>query len=208
MNYKQTVAILLTAMFAFSFVAVTADDSSATVTFDSADISYSGFTDMDNGTVKFTVKNNDSIASEITVKAVQKNSSSVYAEKVVTVPAYEENFEVSLSFGLGSQGVHDVEIQIFENGIMTDCQTININVSHSIWKDASTYVGFIVVIVVIIALAYVYMRNSPKRAAIAEKKGAKTFTEMEAEKKAKKSAEVAQREEYKSEGRKSRRKQE
>ncbi|MGN1044427.1 MAG: hypothetical protein ACI4Q9_00525 [Candidatus Methanomethylophilaceae archaeon] len=137
---------------------------------------YSGFTDMDNGT--FTVYvSNDSTTTPMDIKVVIKDlSENELASTTATVPAETENQAVSLSFGYGSSGIKYVKVYLYDNtdpntpSILNVDGPFEIDVSHSIWKDWVTYVIVVVIIIAILLIAYFYFRGAPERAAKKEAK--------------------------------------
>ncbi|MFA6668134.1 MAG: hypothetical protein WCS14_01375, partial [Candidatus Methanomethylophilaceae archaeon] len=84
-----------------------------------------------------------------------------------------------LRFSFSSPGDRYLQIEM-DDGVDVTTLGYNVSVTHSIWKDSSTYILIIIVIIVIAVVAYLRMRGLPGK----KTRPAKTFTEMEAEKKA------------------------
>lgn len=200
-----TLALALACVAAFAF-AVTADDSSAA----SSDIEkakeadWSGFTDAASGHFYVYLANNTDSDIEVKVVVYDGISGDEKDTTIKTIEGQATEQEVRMTFGYGSSGDKLVYYTVYaynsETGETGDAYfsdgSFTIDVEHSMWKNTSTYVIIVVVILAIIIVAYFIMRsraNKHKEAA-----GTKTFTQLEAERKAKKSNKVAQKETYKS----------
>lgn len=191
MSKNKLFTIALAVVIAFSFTLIVSDDSSADV--EMSGYKASGFTDMDAG--KFTVylDNTSSHPVKVDVKVIDADSGNVKAEKKdVEIPGQTDSYAVTLSFGYGSQGTYHVNIELWYPGDevpFDDSQKgIEISVVHSIWKDSATYVAIVIVVIVIAVIAYLYMRGAPGRAAAKSDGNVKTFTELENERRMKKSS--------------------
>ncbi len=203
-NKLLTLALALACVAAFAF-AFAADDSSAASDIEkSKEADWSGFTDASSGHFYVYLKNNTN--GDITVKVIVKDgiSGDEKDSTVATIAAQAEEQEVSMSFSYGSDGDKYVSYSVYAYNSETEELgdlyfsegNFTISVDHSVWKNTSTYVIIVVVILAVIIIAYFVMRsraNKHKEAA-----GSKSFTELEAERRAKKKGQVAQRETYKS----------
>lgn len=206
MKMNKLFTIALAIVMAFSFAFIVADDSSADVSIN-PDVKTSGFTDVDAGKLTVYFDNTSSHVAIVDLTVIDSESGNVKAEKNgIEVPAETEKFAVSVSFSYSSQGTYYVDVYADVDGAPIMPQMgIEINVVHSIWKDSGTYVAIIAVIIVIVVIAYLYMRGAPGRAA-AKGVQAKTFTELENEKKMKKTGSPTQVEKYESSEKRTRRK--
>ncbi|MPN16834.1 hypothetical protein SDC9_164181 [bioreactor metagenome] len=126
---------------------------------------------------------NDGAAEQTVTITVREYPDRVLATADVTVPASEggKAGEASkeLRFSFSSPGDRYLQIEM-DDGVDVTTLGYNVSVTHSIWKDSSTYILIIIVIIVIAVVAYLRMRGLPGK----KTRPAKTFTEMEAEKKA------------------------
>lgn len=159
--------------------------------------SWGGFTDVDSGYFKVYLKNNTTEAIEVRIAVFDPVSGDNEATLVASLPGDGAEHEFRLSFGYGSDGTKLVSYKVENNAngnvYITD-GAFEIEVSHSMWKDATTYIAIVIVIIVLVVLIYFVMRGrSAKRL---ENAPVKTFTEMDAERKAKKSGKVAEKKTY------------
>ncbi len=159
------------------------DGSDAEVTFDDPPVRVSiPFDDMSVGGITVYLVN-DGATEQIVTVTVYEYPDRVLATADITVPASESGEDGKASkeirFSFSSPGDRYLQIEMDDG---TDVTSIgyNISVSHSIWKDSSTYILIIIIIVVIAVVAYLRMRGLPGK----KTQPTKTFTEMEAEKKA------------------------
>ena len=170
----------------------------------------SGFTDYDRGTLKITLNNDDTSAVSVIVKVYDFQDHSVTRADKVSELAANSDTTVSLSWGYGSDGVKQVDVYVYAYD--TETQTIGdvlaqencveIDVSHSIWKNSVTYIVIVVIIIVAIIAIILFIRSGRKTKADTTMAD-KTFTKMHREKTAKKSA-TAEKKEYTSSGNRSR----
>ena len=170
----------------------------------------SGFTDYDKGTLKITLNNDATEAVNVMVKVYDFNDqSSVRAEKTSELTA-NENTVVSLSWGYGSSGTKQVDVYVYayntetqEIGeVLAQENCVEIDVSHSIWKNSVTYIVIVLIIIVAIIAIVLFIRSGKKTKADTTMAD-KTFTKMHREKTAKRSA-TAEKKEYTSSGNRSR----
>ena len=168
-SVKMFVGIFAVCLCLMSFGLVAADaDADGGVTFGTESVTFSGFTDMDDGTLKAYVSNSD-VDNAYTVKLVVKDyvSNGVEASATKEIPAGAQNVEISVSFGYGSDGTEYVKVYLYDGAdkLLDSCGPYEITVKHSIWKDWVTYLVVVIIIIVIIILAYFYIRGAPDRAA-------------------------------------------
>lgn len=201
MDYKKLLAVA--AILIVAIVPFIADDSDAAVTRD-GQCTYSGFTDFDNGTLTIKLKNSDSTAVNVTVRAFEfGNHDKVLDEKTAEIAADSAVTEVKLSWGYGSSGTKYVDVYVYDsdgNKISAACEDcVAIEVSHSIWKNSVTYIVIAIIIIAIIVAIILYIRSTKKTKADSTMAD-KTFTKMHNEKVARKSTATAEKKEYKSSG--------
>ncbi len=199
-----TLALALACVAAFAF-AVCADDSSAASDIEKAkEADWGGFTDASSGHFYVYLKNNTDADIVVKVAVYDGISGDEKDSTVATIAAQVEEQEVSTSFSYGSDGDKYVRYTVYaynsETGEVGDAYfsegNFVIDVDHSVWKNTSTYVIIVVVILAIIIIAYFIMRSRANKHR--EAVGSKSFTELEAERKAKKKGRVAQKETYRS----------
>ena len=189
---------LLVLALAIAFIAVplsisfTADNSDAELDlrFDSSKTDIGSFGEMSSGTITFTLVN--STDHEITFTAYATIFGSTSKLATITdgkVPAKVDDTNgtttASLTFQISEEGRHHVQIfVVYGDPAVTITEgPLEINVASSIWNDTTTYIAIIVVIIIIAIAAFLKMRSNPTR-----KNNTKTFTQMDAERKAGKSA--------------------
>ena len=194
-----TIALALTfvATFAFAF-AFAAEGSDAADIEKSKEADWSKFTDTSKGHFYVYLDNNTDNEMVVKVTVYDGKSGDELDNTVATIPATTTAYEVRMTFGFGSDGTKLVNYKVTnEEGTVTYFSEGNfeISVSHSIWKNTSTYVILVAVIIAIVVIAYFVMRARATKQKSAG--GTKTFTQLEAERKAKKAGKVAQRETYK-----------
>jgi flagellar basal body-associated protein FliL len=159
------------------------DASDAEVEFGNPAVSVSiPFNDMNAGGITVHLLNDGAAKQTVTI-TVREYPDRILATADVTVPASEggKAGEASkeLRFSFSSPGDRYLQIEMGD-GVDVTTLGYNVSVTHSIWKDSSTYILIIIVIIVIAVVAYLRMRGLPGK----KTRPAKTFTEMEAEKKA------------------------
>ncbi|MBP5394396.1 MAG: hypothetical protein J6Y18_00595 [Candidatus Methanomethylophilaceae archaeon] len=191
-----TVALALACVmsFAFIFEADSSDAAESTVkVVPYQDPTWGGFTDMKDG--HFTVYLKSEMTENVTVKVIVFDTES-NAEKDRTEVTLEPSVETSVrtGFGYGSDGskmVYYKVVDVEDKEIFTD-GSYEISVSHSLWKNTSTYVAVVIIVIVIVIVVVVIMRNRTKKVV----GGGKSFTELEAERKAKRTNKVAEKQTY------------
>lgn len=210
MSKNKLFTIALAIVIAFSFTLIVSDESSADV--EMTDYKISGFTDVDAGNFTVYLDNTSSYPVKVDVIIKDADTGNIKAEKNdVEIPGQTDDYAVTLSFSYGTQGTYYVNIELWYPGDATpfdDSQKgIAIDVVHSIWKDSATYVAIVIVIIVIAVIAYLYMRGAPGRAAAKSDANVKTFTELENERRMKKSSSSPTKvEKYESSDKRTRRK--
>ena len=201
-----TLALTLAVVSAFAFAFAADVSSAADIDKGSKDVSSSGFTDMSDGTFHIYLTNNTGSDVEILV-IIYNTDGSEKDSGTFTVPAAAEDYDVKMKFGYGSSGDKMVYYSVFssdkrvtyidhEGGFI-------IEVSHSVWKNTSTYVLIVVVVIAVIVVAFLIVRARANKNKAAS--GSKTFTEMHAERQAKKAGKVAEKQTYNADGGKKKR---
>ena len=184
---------------------IATDDSDATVK-RVGQCETSGFTDYDSGTLKITLNNDGGEAVKVIVKVYEfNNHSNTLAQKEAELTA-GENTVVSLGWGYGSEGKKYVDVFVYdvndETTPIAQENSVEIDVTHSIWKNSVTYI-VIVIIVIVVIIAIIMFIRSGKKTKSDTTMADKTFTKMHREKTAKK-ASAAEKKEYTSSGNRSR----
>ncbi|MDD4244694.1 MAG: hypothetical protein PHI62_00775 [Candidatus Methanomethylophilaceae archaeon] len=184
MNFKK-ISVLFALMALMVVPLALSEGSDAEVTFGDPPVSVSiPFDDMSAGGIIVNLLNDGATEQTITV-TVKEYPDRVLATADVIVPASEGGVagkaSKELRFSFSSPGDKYLQIEM-DDGTDVTSVGYNISVSHSIWKDSSTYLLIIIVIVVIAVVVYLRMRGLPGK----KTQPAKTFTEMEAEKRARK----------------------
>jgi hypothetical protein len=166
------------------------DSSDAKVDFSQETQVTQSFNDMSAGKITVYLQNDSDVAKIVTVTATNYEDGEQLAKaENVSIPAKDGDIngttECVLTFSFGSSGERYVIVTIDDGETVVE-DSLNINVSHSIWKDSTTYIAIIVVIIIIGIAVFLKMRGLP-----GSKKGndtsEKTFTTMDEEKKARKS---------------------
>ena len=176
---------------------------------------YSGFTDYDAGKIYVTLVNDSTTEMKVKLVAYETGDHDhVYASTdLLTVPGTgtdDGKLYVQMSWKFGSSGTKYVDVVAYdENDAAIDDSLLNessiqIEVSHSIWKNSVTYIVIAVIIIIVIIVIILYIRSSKKTKADTTMAD-KTFTKMHNEKMGRKTA-AAQKTEYKSSGKKTRKK--
>ena len=200
----KTMAIL--AILAIALVPLIAtDDSDATVK-RVGQCETSGFTDYDSGTLKITLNNDGGEAVKVIVKVYEfNNHSNTLAQKEAELTA-GENTVVSLGWGYGSEGKKYVDVFVYdvndETTPIAQENSVEIDVTHSIWKNSVTYIVIVIIVIVVIVAIILFIRSGKKTKSDTTMAD-RTFTKMHNEKVAKKSG-AAEKKEYKSSGNKTR----
>ena len=166
----------------------------------------SGFTDYDRGTLRITLNNDDTSDVDVKVRVYDfGDHDTIRAEKDATLAANDDTV-VSLSWGYGSSGTKYVDVYVYdsndESTVLAQENCVEIDVSHSIWKNSVTYI-VIVLIVIVAIIAIILFIRSGKKTKSDNTMADKTFTKMHREKTAKKSA-AAEKKDYTSSGNRSR----
>ena len=185
----RTIALALTfvATFAFAF-AFAAEGSDAADIEKSKEADWSKFTDTSKGHFYVYLDNNTDNEMVVKVTVYDGKSGDELDNTVATIPATTTAYEVTNEEGT---------VTYFSEG------NFEISVSHSIWKNTSTYVLLVAVIIAIVVIAYFVMRARATKQKSAG--GTKTFTQLEAERKAKKAGKVAEKQNYSASGSKKKR---
>lgn len=202
------IAVLAIAVMPF----VAADDSDAAVK-RTGQWEASGFTDNGGGSLRCTIQNDDNVQVTIRLKVLDFYDDRILATKDVVVPASTDNdgkTVAELNWSYNSSGTKYVKVYSYNpdtdeklNNLLVDDGCVQIEVSHSIWKNAATYIVIVVIVIVVIVVLVMYIRTTKKTKADTTMAD-KTFTKMHEEKVAKKSSSTAKKTEYKSEGKKTR----
>jgi len=202
------VAVLAIAIVPF----VAADDSDAAVK-RTEQWEASGFTDNGGGSLKCIIQNDDTVPVTIRLKVLDFNDDRELATKDVVVPASTDNegkTVAELNWSYNSSGTKYVKVYSYNpdtderlNNLLIDDGCVEIEVSHSIWKNTATYIVIAIIVIVVLVVIVLYIRTTKKTKADTTMAD-KTFTKMHEEKVAKKSSSAAKKTEYKSEGKKTR----
>lgn len=184
MNQKKTLALFALMAVLIASLALSGPSDGA-VAFDDTDpvrVTIP-FDDMGGGAIAVTLLNDGTDERVVSITVKEYPDRTMASLDGIAVPAMADGAsgkkvqEIRLSFS--SPGDKFLQITITDGA---DATTFgyNISVSHSIWKDTTTYLLIMIVVIVIAIAAYIRMRGVPGKKA----QPAKTFTEMEAEKKA------------------------
>ena len=207
-NVYKLFAIL--AILAIALVPIMAAEESDATVKRVGQCETSGFTDYDKGTLKITLNNDDVSAVNVMVRVYDfGNHDEKRAERVAELEA-NANTVVSLSWGYGSSGTKQVDVYVYAynteteevGDVLAQENCVEIDVSHSIWKNSVTYIVIVLIIIVVIIAVVLFIRSGKKTKADTTMSD-KTFTKMHREKTAKKSA-TAEKKEYTSSGNRSR----
>ena len=212
-NYIKLLAIM--AVLAIAVVPfVVTDDSDATVK-RTGQWEASGFTDNGGGSLRTTIQNDDDVAVTIRIKVLDFDNDAELTSKDFVIPANGDNegkTVAELNWSYGSSGTKYVKVYTYDpetgerlNNLLIDDGCVQIEVTHSIWKNAATYIVIALIIVVVLVVILLYIRSTKKTKSDTTMAD-KTFTKMHNEKVAKKSTAAAKKTEYKSEGKKTRKK--
>ena len=188
---------LLVLALAIAFIAVplsisfTADNSDAELdlSFDSSKTDIGSFGEMSSGTITFTLVNSTDHEIAFTAYVTLFGSDAKLATTTGAVPAKADDTNgtktADLTFQISEEGRNHVQIfVVYGDPAVTITEgPLEINVASSIWNDTTTYIAIIVVIIIIAIAAFLKMRSNPVR-----KNNTKTFTQMDAERKAGKSS--------------------
>lgn len=191
----KTINKLLALVMILSIVLVPltvfSDDSEAVVNFDQNCKVTDEFTDMGGGSITVYLKNDAS--TSVTVKVEAKCGDSVRAWADVTigpkVDGVDGKASQKLSWNEDSAGSKYIDVYVYD-GDETKHNSVTINVSHSIWKDTTTYLVIIIVIIVVVIGLWIAIRGVPgtKKKEKDQPQQTKVFTQMEEERKARKNA--------------------
>ena len=213
---KTSIKLLaVIAVLALAIIPLVAVDGSDADVIRNGQWEASGFTDYDAGRIKVTLVNDSSTEMKVKLVACEVgNHDNVYdSTDLLTVPGTGTDggkLAVELSWKFGSSGTKYVDVIAYdENDTLIDNPLLNennveIEVTHSIWKNSVTYIVIAVIIIIVVIVIVMYIRSSKKTKADTTMAD-KTFTKMHNEKKGKKAA-AAQKTEYKSSGTKKRKK--
>lgn len=213
--------LALMAVFVLAVIPLLAVDGSDATVNRQGQWSSSGFTDNDAGRIKVTLVNDSSEEVKIVLRAYEfpyseKNKDDYLAESKITVPGYTEDnkgeYTAEISWKYNSSGTKYVDVVAFNddegltpftNGLINE-NSVQIEVSHSIWKNTVTYVVIVIIAIVVIIVLVMYIRSTKKTKSDTTM-SEKTFTNLHREKVGKKAA-TAEKKEYKSSGNKTRKK--
>ena len=176
---------------------------------------YSGFTDNDAGKIYVTLANDSTTEYKVKLVAYETgNHDHIYAQTaLLTVPGTgtdDGKLYVELSWKFDSSGTKYVDVLAYDENdapigdALLNENSIAIEVTHSIWKNAVTYIVIVVIVIIVIVIVVMYIRSTKKTKADTTMSD-RTFTKMHHEKMGRKSA-AAQKTEYKSSGTKTRKK--
>lgn len=185
MNLRNLSFILALAVLILSPLALSAE-SDADVSFGDTPVTVSvNFDDMGSGAITVHLVNDGTEERTVSITVMEYPSRVMATANDVLVPAADagEVGKVSkeLMIGFDSQGEKYLQIEI-DDGTNVSTVGFNITVSHSIWKDSSTYILIIIIIAVAAIVIYLRMRSTTGKKTAEQ--SSRTFTEMEAERKA------------------------
>ena len=179
------IAVLAIAVMPF----VAADDSDAAVK-RTGQWEASGFTDNGGGSLRCTIQNDDNVQVTIRLKVLDFYDDRILATKDVVVPASTDNdgkTVAELNWSYNSSGTKYVKVYSYNpdtdeklNNLLVDDGCVQIEVSHSIWKNAATYIVIVVIVIVVIVVLVMYIRTTKKTKADTTMAD-KTFTKMHEE---------------------------
>ena len=215
--------LALAAVFALAIIPILAIDGADASVNRQGQWDYSGFTDNDAGTLKVDLVNDSASEVKIVLRVYEfpydstdDTKNDLLAEKTITVPGFtEENqgkYTAEISWKYGSSGTKYVDVVAFNddenrtpftNGQINE-NSVQIEVSHSIWKNSVTYIVIAVIVIIVIIVLVMYIRSTKKTKADSTMTD-KTFTKLHNEKMGKKTV-TAEKTEYKSSGNKTRKK--
>ena len=206
--------LAVVAVLALAIIPVLAmDDSDATVIRD-GQWTASGFTDYDAGRIRTALVNDSTAETEIKLMVYETgNHDRVLATNTYTVPGNNTDggrCDVELSWKYDSSGTKYVDVLAYDkndvliNNSLLNESNVEIEVTHSIWKNSVTYIVIVVIIIIVVIVIIMYIRSAKKTKADTTMAD-KTFTKLHNEKVGKKSA-AAEKKEYKSSGNKKRKK--
>ena len=169
-SYKTIIGIAAICLCLMSFGFIADDADAAGVSFGDKEVTYGGFTDMDDGKLTVYVSNDGTAACKVKVVVKDYSSGNVEGSSTADVPAGAVNQAISVSFGYGSDGYEYVKAYLYDVTSGTEtligaCGPFEIEVEHSIWKDWVTYLVVVLIVIAIIIIAYFYIRGAPDRAA-------------------------------------------
>lgn len=127
-----------------------------------------GFSDMGGGSITVFLYNQTDSVKKVTI--VVKEGTGIKATSTVDIPAKagdkDGKLETDVGLSFGSPGMKTVNIYLYNgeatSGIpLASEEGVSIDVSHSIWKDTTTYLMIIAVIIVIAVALYIKSRGNP-----------------------------------------------
>ena len=211
-NVTKLLAII--AILAIAIVPFVATDDSDAAVKRTGQWEASGFTDNGGGSLKCTIQNDENAQVTIRLKVLDfSDESRVLTTKDIVIPGSTDNegkTVAELNWSYDSSGTNYVKVYSYNpetderlNNALVDDGCVQIEVSHSIWKNSATYIVIVIIVIIVIVALVLYMRTTKKTKADTTMAD-KTFTKMHDEKVAKKSSSAAKKTEYKSEGKKTR----
>ena len=216
MRNSHAILTVMLVMMAFAAIPVLSAVADGAVTED-GNATAGGFTDNDTGTLTYRLINDGTEDVTVTVKVTEYGQPGrVYDSKQVTVPKADAGTNgtatVDLHWRYGDSGTKYVDVLVYDSSdtliAAASENAVAIEVSHSIWKNAATYIVIAVIIIAIIVVVVMMLRSTKKTKAdttMAER----TFTKMHEEKSASKTAapakqKTANKETYSASGNKKR----
>ena len=212
---KAAKIIAIIAILAIAVAPILAiDGSDATVNRVGQAESY-GFTDNDEGTLKIVLKNTDADPVTITLKVFDAGTTTdEYCAKEIEVPGSGDNdgeTTAELKWKFSSSGTKYVDVVAYDtdgnkidNPLLNE-SSVEIEVSHSIWKNTATYIVIAIIVIIVIVIIVLFIRSGKKTKADSTMAD-RTFTKMHDEKVARKKTASAKKEDYKSSSDKPKRK--
>lgn len=210
---KAFAAIMVLALLLVPTVAVVSDADDTGITRTGA-CTTGDFSDNGGGWLKIKLTSPLALDANIHIVVYESGTDHVKANITGTLNAGETK-EFQLNFSYDSSGTKYVDVLTYRvlatgNEVLLDAASehyVQINVSHSVWKSASTYVVIVVVVIVIIIALILVVRTTKKTKADTAIED-RAFTQMREEKAAKKagntSAPSSEKQTYKASGEKKR----
>lgn len=191
---SKIIAVLAILALAFVPISIATESSDAEIVFAENPTITGQFGDMGDGKVLVTINNNSTSAVKVTIQAVEYgNESRIFTTKELDVPAKDGEVlgvaSAELVWHIDNAGTTTVKIIATpDDGSEPISNVIQVNVSHSIWKDPVTYVVIVVIIIAIAIAVFIKLRSneSKKKEKNLEQK---SFTQMREEKLAGKAVE-------------------
>ncbi|NLL94877.1 MAG: hypothetical protein GX224_03870 [Thermoplasmatales archaeon] len=199
---KAKHVIIAFVALALAIVPLASDDSEAAVYMGGDIVVNGGFTDMGGGSITVTVHNSATEGEQVTVGVFEMSSDRLLTSSTFVVPGNDGGTDgkavKNIGLSYGSPGDKYVTVKLFkgpnvEGEFVSEQSGIMIHVTHSIWKDSTTYILIIVAIVAIAIILYVRSRGNPLSKT---KKEEVSFADLNRERRERKRPSSTDRERY------------